>query len=138
MIGELTNHVWQSTVFAVVAGLMTAAFRKNRAQVRYWLWLSASFKFLLPFSLLMSLGNRLEWTPATHAMPVTSAITLSMVQMSQPFPDTLALAPSTPAARDWARHRNLRRVGVWIRVHRPGTLSRLAAHSGRGTLQHAD
>ena len=54
MIGELTNHVWQSTVFAAVAGLMTVAFRKNRAHVRYWLWLSASFKFLLPFSLLMS------------------------------------------------------------------------------------
>jgi hypothetical protein len=33
MIGELTNHFWQSTLFAVVAGLPTVAFRKNRAQL---------------------------------------------------------------------------------------------------------
>ncbi len=45
MIAELTNHLWQSTLFAVAAGLLTVAFRKNRAQVRYWLWFSASFKF---------------------------------------------------------------------------------------------
>lgn len=42
MIAELTNHLWQSTVFAVVVGLLTLAYRKNRAHVRYWLWLSAS------------------------------------------------------------------------------------------------
>ena len=60
MIAELTNHLWQSTVFALVAGLLTLGFRRNRAHVRYWLWLSASFKFLLPFSLLMSLGHRLD------------------------------------------------------------------------------
>ncbi len=63
MIGELTNHLWQSTLFAVAAGLLTVAFRKNRAQIRYWLWLSASLKFLVPFSLLMSLGSHLEWAP---------------------------------------------------------------------------
>src|SRR5882762_248132 len=98
MIGELTNHLWQSTVFAVAAGLMTAGFRKNRAHVRYWLWLSASFKFLLPFGLLIGLGNRLERAPAIPRMTATPAITLSMVQMSQPFRDTSAQAPSTRGA----------------------------------------
>jgi hypothetical protein len=44
MIGEWINHLWQSTMFAMVAALLTLAFRRNRAQVRYWLWLSASFK----------------------------------------------------------------------------------------------
>jgi len=44
MIGPLTNHLWQSTVFAVAAGLLTIALRKNRAQVRYWVWFSASSK----------------------------------------------------------------------------------------------
>jgi hypothetical protein len=42
MISELTNHLWQSTLFAIAAGLLTVAFRKNRAQVRYWLWFSAT------------------------------------------------------------------------------------------------
>ena len=45
MIGELTNHLWQSTLFAVAAGLLAFAFRKNRAQIRYGLWFSASLKF---------------------------------------------------------------------------------------------
>jgi hypothetical protein len=55
MITALTNHLWQSTMFAIVAGLLTLAFRKNRAKVRYWLWFSASLKFFIPFSLLINL-----------------------------------------------------------------------------------
>jgi bla regulator protein blaR1 len=45
----LANHLWQSTLFATVAGLLTLALRKNRAQTRYCLWLAASVKFLIPF-----------------------------------------------------------------------------------------
>ncbi len=37
MIGQWTNHLWQSTLFAVVVALVTLVFRKNRAHVRYWL-----------------------------------------------------------------------------------------------------
>ena len=48
MIARLTNHLWQSTLFAVAAALLTLVFRKNRAQVRYWLWFSASLKLLFP------------------------------------------------------------------------------------------
>jgi len=32
MIAELTNHLWQSTLFALAAGLLTLALRKNRAR----------------------------------------------------------------------------------------------------------
>ena len=42
-------------------GLLALVFRKSRARVRYWLWLSASFKFFVPFPLLMSLGSHLAW-----------------------------------------------------------------------------
>ena len=48
------NHLWQSTVFAAVAGLLTLVLRKNHAGARYWLWMAASIKFLLPFSLLVT------------------------------------------------------------------------------------
>ena len=41
MIGALTNHLWQSTLFAIAAAFLTLVFRKNQAKVRYWLWLSA-------------------------------------------------------------------------------------------------
>lgn len=47
---SLANHLWQSTLFAAAAGLLTLSLRKNRAQTRYWLWLAASVKFLIPFS----------------------------------------------------------------------------------------
>src|SRR5438876_12089062 len=63
MIGELTNHLWQSTIFAFVVALLNAALRENRAHVRYWLWFAASLKFFLPFSLLASVGSQLRWTP---------------------------------------------------------------------------
>jgi bla regulator protein BlaR1 len=50
------NHLWQSTLSAVVAGLLTLALRQNHARARYWLWLASSVKFLIPFSLLVDLG----------------------------------------------------------------------------------
>ena len=60
----LFDHLWQSTLFAAAAGLLTLAFRKSRARARYWLWLAASVKFLIPFSLLVALGSRIEWRVA--------------------------------------------------------------------------
>ena len=66
----LGNHLWQSTIFAVIAGLLTLLLRKNQARTRYWLWLAASGKFLIPFSLLVSLGSHLSWlrtSPASTA-----------------------------------------------------------------------
>ena len=56
---EAANHLWQSTAFAIVVALLTLCLRGNRAQVRYRLWMAASVKFLIPFSLLTSLGGML-------------------------------------------------------------------------------
>ena len=36
MISGLVAHLWQSTLFAGAAWLLTLALRKNSAQVRYW------------------------------------------------------------------------------------------------------
>ena len=110
MIGELTNHLWQSTLFAVAAGLLTVAFRKNRAQVRYWLWFSASLKFLVPFSLLMSLGSHLRMGAGRRRTIAAPAVSFTMVQITQPFPDTLSFVPSTPGTRDWVP---IAILGVW-------------------------
>jgi uncharacterized protein (TIGR03435 family) len=105
MIGELTNHLWQSTLFAVAAGLLTAAFRGNKAQVRHWLWFSASMKFLLPFALLMSLGGHLERTPSIEkiAAPVVSpAVSEAMLQIAEPISVATSFAPAARHAIDWA------------------------------------
>src|SRR3954469_3351971 len=44
----LADHVWQSTLFAGAVALLTLAFRRHRADVRFALWLVASVKFLVP------------------------------------------------------------------------------------------
>ena len=109
MTSELTNHLWQSTLFAATAGLLTIAFRKNRARVRYWLWLSASFKFLFPLSLLMSLGSHLEWAPAAKKIG-TPAISFALVQVTQPFPRASSFARPAPDRVDWV---SIAIFGVW-------------------------
>src|SRR4029453_11025785 len=42
---------------ATGAGLLTLAFRRNRARVRYALWFSVSVKFLVPLSSVVWLGS---------------------------------------------------------------------------------
>ena len=54
MSPALANHLLQSTVFAVAAGLLTLFLRTNHARTRYWIWLAASLKFLIPFSLFIA------------------------------------------------------------------------------------
>jgi bla regulator protein blaR1 len=79
----MAEHLWQSTLFALVAGLSTLVLRKNRAGHRYWLWLAASLKFLVPFSLLTGLGSHL----ARIAVPggTQAWLAFAVNPVSQPF-----------------------------------------------------
>jgi bla regulator protein BlaR1 len=104
------NHLWQSTLFTVAIGLLTLALRNNRAPVRYCLWFAASVKFLIPFSLLVTLGSQLEWRPAPVMAPViaTMPLVIAMDQVGQPFPSLPASNPRAPI--------NIATVleGVWL------------------------
>jgi bla regulator protein BlaR1 len=79
----LANHLWQSTLCAVVAWLLTLSLRKNRAAVRYWIWLAASAKFLIPFSLLVGVGSQFGW----RTVPAVTQPQISFVmrEISTPF-----------------------------------------------------
>jgi bla regulator protein blaR1 len=67
-------HLVQSTLFAAAAALLTLAFRANRAQVRFWLWLSASLKFLIPFALLSMVGSHIGvWAPPSSVEGIGAA-----------------------------------------------------------------
>jgi bla regulator protein blaR1 len=81
------NHLWQSSLCTAGVWLLTLVLKNNRAAVRYWLWLAASIKFLVPFSLLVSVGGQFGWRSA----PAITQRQLSFVmsELSQPF------APST-------------------------------------------
>jgi bla regulator protein blaR1 len=91
-LAPIANHLWQSTLFAGVAGLVTLVLRKNAARVRHWVWMAASVKFLVPFSLLIALGSHVHW----RTMPGTTPTNFSIVmdQVSQPFTGPMALSPS--------------------------------------------
>jgi uncharacterized protein (TIGR03435 family) len=85
----VANHLWQSTLFAMAGWVLTLALRNNRAAVRYWVWLAASAKFLLPFSLFVALGSHLGWRTA----PITAPrhISVAILQIGRPFTATGAL-----------------------------------------------
>ena len=99
MIAQLTNHLWQSTIFALAAASLTLVLRRNRAQVRYGLWFAASVKFLVPFAFLIAAGALvpLRRAPSVPAPAVPAAFAVAMEQIAQPFPDTFraATAPVT-------------------------------------------
>jgi beta-lactamase regulating signal transducer with metallopeptidase domain len=60
MSAALLDHLWQSTLFAICAWSLTLVLRKNGAHLRHAVWLLASIKFLIPFSLLTMLGQQLK------------------------------------------------------------------------------
>ena len=66
----LVNHLWQSTVVVLIAWLLTLTLRSNQARTRYWVWMIASVKFLIPFSLLIAAG---EWTVLRRLSSTNSA-----------------------------------------------------------------
>jgi len=79
----LGDHLWQSTLFAIGAGLLTLLLRNNHARARYWLWLAASVKFLIPFSLLVGIGSHLAWSRGS--MGTKAGLYFAMEEVGQPF-----------------------------------------------------
>src|SRR5262249_29606754 len=61
---KLLDHLWQSTLVAIGVAWLALACRRNRARVRYALWLGASLKFFVPFALLTALGSQIAWPRA--------------------------------------------------------------------------
>src|SRR5215470_16776982 len=83
----LADHIWQSTLFAAVAALLTLTLRRHSARHRYCLWLAASLKFLVPFSLLITIGIRfqgmLKMTPETaQVYQVAQVVSHNLVEPS--------------------------------------------------------
>ena len=67
MSDALLDHLWQSTLFVCAAALLTLAFRKNAASIRFRILLVGSLKFLVPFPLLVLLGAYLHGSTAPAA-----------------------------------------------------------------------
>jgi len=115
---SLVNHLWQSTLVVLIAWLLTLALRNNQARYRYWIWMIASIKFLIPFSLLIAAGHALR--PAVSAPIQRPALAAVMQQVAQPYPQSsgfgsIDFAGEAPFAA--AEHYDLLPLlvaGVWL------------------------
>ncbi len=95
LYSTLIVHLWQSTLFAAVAGLLTLLLKRNQARTRYWVWLAALVKFLIPFGVLVSLGGHLgapRWTPKASAI-MEPTISFVMGDVGQSTLTTALAAP---------------------------------------------
>jgi len=90
---SIGNHLWQSTLFAAAAGLLALALSKNHARARYWLWLAASLKFLVPFSALAAIGSRLSWSPVAEG--TDNGFYFVLEGFIRPFPQPHATQPAS-------------------------------------------
>jgi bla regulator protein blaR1 len=86
----VANHLWQSTLFGLAIAVLTLALRQNQARIRYRLWIAASIKFLIPFSLLISLGNQLA-RPG-NSVGTRSGLYSTAVKIGRPFVQTASLS----------------------------------------------
>ena len=97
----LGDHLWQSTLFAFTVAMLAFSLKGKQARVRYWLWLAASLKFLVPFSLLVSVGKHL----ASSSAVTNTQFHFLASEVGQAFaPPIVGLSPvilSTRADPSW-------------------------------------
>jgi uncharacterized protein (TIGR03435 family) len=91
----LANHLWQSTIVAAAAALLALILRNNSARVRYCIWFVATMKFLVPFSLFVTIGHQFEWraAPAITQRPISTVAGIGV-----PFSGAAPLAVPVPVA----------------------------------------
>ena len=114
----MIDHLWQSTLFALVIAAMVPLFRRQSAGIRFWLWFAASVKFLVPLSLLVKLGGFLPALPApahalaskTFAAPLFIAPPATVLPTSEILIALWALGMLCVAGLWLMRWRNLRAV----------------------------
>lgn len=110
-LAAVAAHLWQSTLVLGLAWMATLALRTNRPRVRYWLWVAASVKFLLPFSWLVSLGAQFEWRTA---LPITQpAAAFVMEEILAPPVVLASAAPAPQPAQPVAAALSWVLVSVW-------------------------
>jgi Zn-dependent protease with chaperone function len=97
MLPALFDHLWQSTLLAVLFGLSVLALHKAPAATRHGLWFAASLKFLIPFAALAALGRMLA--PSLR-LPVAARERTLIATAAQPF--TQASLSHVPFAHDAA------------------------------------
>ena len=94
-LSPLANHLWQSTIVVGICAMLAFVLRQNSARFRYGLWFAAAMKFLIPFSLFVSIGYQFQWrtTPAITQPPIAA-----VTEISSPFAATARPVDVLPSA----------------------------------------
>jgi len=104
LLSAIGDHLWQSTVVAAAAALLTIPLRRNAAWTRHAIWQAASLKFLIPFAALVAVGRRLGIAPPA-ADPDRLEVQINFVVDSvvRPFSIQTADVPisAVSAGTDW-------------------------------------
>jgi uncharacterized protein (TIGR03435 family) len=109
MSSALANHLWQSTLFAAAAWLLVLLLKKNQANARYWVWLVASVKFLIPFSVIIALGTFLA--PPITVPAAQAGFSTAIKDVSQQF---TAPAVSIPAIHPTENLVPIVLIALWL------------------------
>lgn len=108
MLAGLADHLWQSTWFFGAVTLLAHMVRHEFALLRLWMWRIAALKFVLPFSLLYTLGGWMGFSVpySDHGPPGEIVDTLA------------ALAPLASPARlqHWTLPRTLLALAIAVPV----------------------
>jgi beta-lactamase regulating signal transducer with metallopeptidase domain len=80
----VANHLWQTTVFALMAWGIVLLLKRSTARVRYFIWSIALMKFLLPSALLILALERIGVDFALTA-PATRASAEIVSRIAQPI-----------------------------------------------------
>ncbi len=103
-VGELCRHLWPSTLFLGIVALLALLLRKNQARIRYWLWMTASVKFL---DSVLAVGQ--PGKPSAMAQPCRGPEDhpyVAIEELSEPFLEVTALNTpiDIPVAKPTASH----------------------------------
>jgi uncharacterized protein (TIGR03435 family) len=122
---SIGNHLWQSTLFALCAAGLAFMLPGIPARTRYWIWLAASLKFLVPFSALLSLGSSLASMQATKG-DLQPAPYYSLDVVSQPFTFTpIALSRSGKTTWLVSGHQSVHLLSIVAVLWAAGSLTLL-------------
>ncbi|HMH13008.1 MAG TPA: M56 family metallopeptidase [Edaphobacter sp.] len=128
-IPALMQHLWQSTLVCGAFWLLSLMLRRNAARMRFRLWMLASFKFLLPFSLLITAGENISMrgrTATPNVTPLFSMVMEGPAHATAVIPNAAApvarvtTQPNRGNAVTAKRHNMLPRVAVFVWI--PGVL----------------
>ena len=70
----IATHLLQSTVCVAIASLVALALKRAPARTRHTIWLLASVKFLVPFSMFTAAGGYFDARAFAMATPRVSVV----------------------------------------------------------------